>query len=172
MALRKRLSLARALCFLAICVAVTCIIGCNSRQVSQAPRADHHAASPTSAYPLAVDLSRVGKYPSATKSGAGYFYDDVLEYRVWFYPEGGGDDQYEAFAQYEQALAFSKATPNSEEPLVLVRQLEWIDEPERGHYIPRKGERITEWDVRWLTGSKRNSDSVLDFLKHPRPQRH
>jgi hypothetical protein len=91
---------------------------------------------------------------------------------VWFYPEGGGDDQYKAFAQYERALAFSKATPNSEEPLVLVRQRQWIDEPEPGHYIPTSGERITEWDVRWLTGSKRNSDSIADFMKHPRSQRH
>jgi hypothetical protein len=171
MALHNRLSLVRALRFLAICVVVTCIIGCNSRQSSQALHADH-AASPTSAYPLAVDLSRVGKYPNETKSGAGYFYDDVLEYRVWFYPDRGGDDEYQAFAQYEQALAFSKATPNSEEPLVLVRQREWIDEPEPGHYIPKSGERITEWDVRWLTGSKRNSDSITDFLRHPRPQRH
>jgi len=166
-----RLSKAGAFCLLAICVATACIIACNSRQPSQAVSADH-SDSPSSAYPLAVDLTRVGKYPSETKSGAGYFYDDVLEYRVWFYPEGGGDDQYEAFAQYEQALAFSKATPNSEEPLVLIRQHQWIDEPEPGHYIPRKGERITEWDVQWLAGSKRNSDSISDFMKHPRPQRH
>ncbi len=166
-----RLSMAGALFFLAICVDTTCIVACNSRQASQAVRTDNSASSP-SAYPLPVDLDRVGKYPSATKSGAGYFYDDVLEYRVWFYPKGGGDDQYKAFAQYEQALAFSKSTPDSQEPLVLVRQRRWIDEPEPGHYIPRSGERITEWDVRWLTESKRNADSISDFMKHPRPERH
>jgi putative acetyltransferase len=77
--------MARAFCFLTICVSITCIIPCSSGQASQAVRADH-SVSPTSAYPLAIDLTRVGKYPSETKSGAGYFYDDVLEYRVWFYP--------------------------------------------------------------------------------------
>jgi hypothetical protein len=72
--------------FLATCVATACIIACNGRQASQAARADNSASSP-SAYPLAVEFNRVGKYPSETKSGAGYFYDDVLEYRVWFYVE-------------------------------------------------------------------------------------
>lgn len=44
-----------------------------------------------SAYPFAVDVKKVGSYPALTKSGAGYFYDDVLEYRVWINPaEGGG----------------------------------------------------------------------------------
>src|SRR5882762_10367581 len=129
--------------FLAIGVVTACIIACNSRQVPQPVRADHSASS-ASAYPLAVEPNRVGKYPSETKSGAGYFYDDVLEYRVWFYPEGGGDDRYAAFAQYKQALAFSKTTPDAEEPLVLVRQRQWVEEPDPGHYVPKSGERITE----------------------------
>ena len=38
-------------------------------------------------FPLAVDPERVGSYPVDAKSGAGYFYDDVLEYRVWVHPE-------------------------------------------------------------------------------------
>ena len=33
-------------------------------------------------FPIAIDPNQVGKYPAYTKSGAGYFYDDVLEYRV------------------------------------------------------------------------------------------
>jgi putative acetyltransferase len=162
--------MAGAFFFLATCVATTCIIACNGRQASKAARADNSASSP-SAYPLAVEFNRVGKYPSETKSGAGYFYDDVLEYRVWFYPEGGGDDRYAAFAQYEQALAFSKATPDAEEPLVLVRQRQWVDEPHPGHYVPKSGERITEWQVQWLSGSKRTTDSIGEFMKHPRPAR-
>jgi putative acetyltransferase len=165
-----RFSVAGTFCFLAICVVTTCIIACNSRQASQAVPANHSVSSP-SAYPLAVDLNRVGKYPSATKSGAGYFYDDVLEYRVWFHPAGGGDDRYAAFAQYEPALAFSKATPDAEEPLVLVRQSQWIDEPDPGHYVPKSGERITEWQVRWLSGNKRTADSIAEFMKHARPAR-
>ncbi len=78
-------------------------------------------------------------------------------------------DYFVAFAQYETAEAFSKSNAGAEEPLVLVRQLEWIDEPQPGHYVAEKGERVTEWRVKWLAGSKRNPDSIKELLKHPRP---
>lgn len=135
-------------------------------------RSDRNTAG-QSAYPLAVDSSRVGTYSAEAASGAGYFYDDVLEYRVWLHPENGAPpvngahDYCVAFAQYEIAAAFSKSTPGAEEPLVLVRQKEWISEPQHGHFIPQKGERITEWQVQWLARSKRNPDSIQAFLKHP-----
>jgi putative acetyltransferase len=128
-----------------------------------------------SAFPTAIDPSRVGKYPAETKSGAGYFYDDVLEYRVWFHPEKGATplngrkDYFFAFAQYEQAKAFADSRSGSEPPLVVVRQFEWIDEPKEGQYIPQKGERITEWQVVWLKNDKRNDKSIEEFLKNPRP---
>jgi len=117
-------------------------------------RADH-SVSKLSAYPLAVDSAQVGKYAPESKSGAGYFYDDVLEYRVWFHPErgaaalNGNDDYYVALAQYEKAEELSKSSMGAEEPLVLVRQYEWINEPEPGHYLAEKGDRITEWQVKW-----------------------
>jgi hypothetical protein len=62
----------------------------------------------SSAYPVAVDAKKVGSYPAWTKSGAGYFYDDVLEYQVWINPSEGGDDYYRALAKYEDAAAFSR----------------------------------------------------------------
>jgi len=55
-----------------------------------------------------------------------------------------------AFAQYESAEAFSEATHGAEAPIVLVRQLEWIDEPKHGHFIPVREERMTEWQIQWL----------------------
>ena len=131
--------------------------------------------SESSAYPPAVNPNLVGTYPSNSKSSAGYFYDDVLEYRVWLNPENGaerlngGCDYYEAFAQYEKADEFSKANRGAEDPLVLVRQVAWISEPEPGHFIWEKDERITEWQVRWLTGNKRTAESIQNFLKHPTP---
>lgn len=112
-----------------------------------------------SRFPTAVNPSRVGSYSPDTKSGAGYFYDDVLEYRVWLHPENGAvplngtNDYFAAFAQFESAEEFSKKTPGAETPLVLVRQREWIDEPSRGHFVPEKGDRITEWQVVWLRDS-------------------
>lgn len=112
----------------------------------------------------------VGKYPALAGSGAGFFYDDVLEYRTWCHPEHGapdkysGDDYYCAFASYEDALGFSNATKGAEAPLVLVLQKEWIDEPEPGSYSHEKCERITEWQVEWLADSKRDENSISCFL--------
>ena len=125
-----------------------------------------------SAYPVAIDNAQVGKYAAETKSGAGYFYDDVLEYRVWFCPERGAkpangkNDYYVAFAEYERAEELSKGSKGAEGPVVLVRQFEWINEPEPGHYQAEKGNRITEWQVQWLDGRKRTPDSTREFLRH------
>lgn len=121
---------------------------------------------PSSEYPLPVDLSLVGTYAPLSKSGGGYFYDDVLEYRVWVHPIDG-EDNFHAFSTFEQAREFSRRTPRAEEPLVLVRQREWIDEPEPGVFEHKKGERITEWRVEWLEGSRWEADSIPRFLEAP-----
>lgn len=118
---------------------------------------------PQSAYPVAVNLSKVGNYPALTKSGAGYVYDDVLEYRVWIHQDG--DDYYQAFATYENAKRFSDKTERAEEPLVLVLQREHINESEPGKYEHVKGDRITEWQVGWLKGNKRGPDTISNFLR-------
>jgi hypothetical protein len=128
-----------------------------------------------SAYPVSSAPGFVGTYPGAAKSGSGYFYDDVLEYRVWLHPEHGakdlaaGQDYFAAFARYEAAAAFSNASPGAEHPVVLVRQLEWLDEPVPGHFDVKRGVRITEWNPQWLATSKRGPTSIEDFLKNPRP---
>jgi putative acetyltransferase len=127
-----------------------------------------------SAYPIASNLSKVGRYPPVVKSGAGYFYDDVLEYRVWLHPErgaekkNGNDDYFVAFAQYEKALEFSKRAQGSEQPLVLIRQLKHINEPKPGVFEVIEGERITEWQVPWLAGSKRLPGRIEKFLQDHR----
>jgi hypothetical protein len=123
------------------------------------------APKPTiaSAYPTAVDINKVGTYPAFTKSGAGYFYDEVLEYRVWINPPEG-DDYYKAFATYEEGLAYSKSTLGAEDPLVLIRQREWIDEPQPGNYLRKNEEQLTEWKVEWLAGSKRSPEAIDRFL--------
>jgi hypothetical protein len=133
--------------------------------------------SGSSMYPTPVDVGKVGSYPGRVKSGAGYFFDDVLEYRVWLHPERGAaalagtSDYFVAFVQYERAKEFSKATTGAEDPLVLIRQFEWIHEPQPGNYIPERGERLAEWQVEWLTGTKRGSKSIEDFLANRRPVR-
>ncbi|EHR39387.1 hypothetical protein [Alishewanella jeotgali] len=122
-------------------------------------------------FPIAVDEKMVGEYPAETKSGGGYFYDDVLEYRVWCRPWLGAPDEFDgeiyyyAFSSFEAAKEFSDNTTGSEQPLVLVRQLEWIDEPTPGQFIPMKGERITEWLVEWLQGNKRSEQTISQFIE-------
>ena len=90
---------------------------------------------------------------------------------MWFCPEQGAKplngktDYYMAFAEYERAEEFSKTSKGAEEPLALVRQYEWINEPEPGHYHAEKGNRVTEWQVEWLDGNKRRPDSISEFLR-------
>jgi len=144
---------------LALCFALACSPAVSKRSSPATP-------TPTisSAYPIAVHTNKVGTYPSLTKSGAGYFYDEVLEYRVWINPPEGGDDYYKAFPTYEEGLAFSKSTVGAEEPLVLILQREWIDEPQPGNYVWKKEERLTEWKVGWLKGSERTPEAIERFL--------
>src|ERR1700722_11948847 len=102
-------------------------------------------------YPAVKDAALVGTYPGHTKSGGGFVWDAVLEYRVWCHPEDGapdtdnGNDYYYAFASYPQALRFSQKSPGAEEPLALVLQKEHINEPASGQYVHVKEPRITEW---------------------------
>jgi len=122
-----------------------------------------------SKFPLAVESTKVGTYDGLTKSGGGYFYDDVLEYRVWYHPERGGDDDFYSFAQYERAAEYSNKTRGAEPPLVLVRQREWIAEPKPHEFHAERGERLAEWQMKWLEGHKRGPNSIQKFLKHPVP---
>src|SRR5262245_26734971 len=117
------------------------LLGCGSQVDGFSPASADRAVTGSSKSPTAVDPGRVGKYPGRVKSGAGYVYDEVLEYRVWLHPERGakrlaGDkDYFAAFAEYERALVFSSSAQGAEDPLVLVRQLEWINEPAPGRYV-------------------------------------
>ena len=119
-------------------------------------------------YPPAVDPKLVGTYPTSAKAGGGYVWDDVLEYRVWCHPDDG-DDYFYPFATYSEALEFSNRTEGAEEPLALIRQLEYIDEPDDGHYIHVKEMRIAEWSVEFLQRPRRNKNTIPDFLSPDAP---
>lgn len=143
---------------------------CARRIEAFSPASIDHSISTVSRYPNAAVPAKVGTYSGPANSGAGYFYDEVLEYRVWLHPENGAEplagesDYFAAFAQYEPALKFSKATLGAEPPLALVRQIEFIDEPSPGVFEWMKEERVTEWQVEWLIDSHRESDSISTFL--------
>lgn len=122
-------------------------------------------------YPKPVDEKMVGEYPTRAKAGAGFFYDEVLEYRVWCYPRKGakdeldGDDYYYPFESFESALEFSTKEPGAQKPLALIRQFEWINEVEPGKYVHEKGERVAEWPAECLEGRKRELDSIQKFFE-------
>lgn len=126
-------------------------------------------------YPDVADASLVGTYSPVAKSGGGYVWDDVLEYRVWCHPERGapdledGDDYYYSFTTYSEALECSQEVEGAEEPLALIRQLEYIDEPKPGSYRHIEQERITEWPVEFLRRPRRTRNTIPDFLSPDAP---
>jgi putative acetyltransferase len=126
-------------------------------------------------YPDAHDPSLVGTYPAAAHTGGGYVWDAVLEYRVWCHPERGaadlaeGNDYYYPFATYQEALDFSENNEGTEEPLALVLQEEFIDEPEAGQYVHVKERRITEWPVSFIARRKRTANTIPDFFAPDAP---
>lgn len=121
-------------------------------------------------YPKVKEPGLVGTYPGFVKSGGGFVWDEVLEYRVWYHAENGssdlyeGDDYYYCFDDYDDALKFSQQTPGAEKPLALILQEEHIDEPEPEVYVHKKEQRLTEWPVEFLTRPKRTANTIPDFL--------
>lgn len=127
------------------------------------------------AFPAAIDLEMVGKYPVRAHSGGGYVWDEVLEYRVWCSPglgahdDADGDDYFYAFATYDEAKAASEELAGSDEPLALVRQREYIDETDAGDYRHVRQERVTEWPVEFLSRPCRDDRTIPDFLAPEAP---
>jgi hypothetical protein len=127
-------------------------------------------------YPTVLAPDLVGTYDALAKAGGGYVWDEVLEYRVWCHPERGapdeaeGDDYYYVFVTYEEALEFSRANEGTEEPLALVLQREYIDEPSPGKYVHVRAERVAEWSVSFLSRPRRTERTIPDFLAPNAPE--
>ena len=126
-------------------------------------------------YPSVLDPTLVGTYPAIAKAGGGYVWDAVLEYRVWCHfeqsmrNETDSSDYYYAFASYQDALVFSEQTTGAEEPLALILQEEYIDEPESGRYTHVKARRVAEWPVVFLNRPQRTDHTIPDFINPSAP---
>jgi hypothetical protein len=90
-------------------------------------------------------------------------------------PSKGGDDledgsdYFYPFATYADALAFSEAHEGTEEPLALVLQEEYIEEPEAGQYSHVKERRVAEWPVEFLRRPRRTPDTIPRFFASDAP---
>ena len=126
-------------------------------------------------YPKVENKDLVGTYPALVKSGGGYVWDEVLEYRVWCYPAKGapdiedGDDYYYVFDCYEDTSAYSLNNIGAQSPIALVKQYEYISEPTPGEYIHVKEQRLTEWPVEFLNRPRRTEDTIPAFLSPTAP---
>lgn len=126
-------------------------------------------------YPTVLDPQLVGTYGAVAKAGGGYVWDEVLEYRVWCHPERGapdkadGSDYYYAFASYEEAEDFSRSNQGADEPLALVLQREYIDEPDDGQFVHVRNERIAEWPVEFLARPRRTEQTIPAFMAPDAP---
>ena len=131
--------------------------------------------SPRVRYPPVADPARVGSYPASAKAGGGYVWDEVLEYRVWCHPEDGapdeadGSDYFHVFESADDAVAFFRKTHGAEEPLALILQKEFIDEPAPGKFIHVKEPRIAEWPLEFLSRPRRTSHTIPDFMSPTAP---
>ena len=121
--------------------------------------------------PPVLDESLVGTYPAGAKAGGGYVWDAVLEYRVWCHPNDGGSDYFRAFPTYDDALAFAEATEGADDPIALVLQEEYIDEPAPGEYAHIRARRITEWPVSFLSRPRRTAQTIPVFMSSEAPDR-
>ncbi len=128
-----------------------------------------------SEFPEVEDLEAVGTYPAAAKAGGGFVWDVVLEYRVWCHPERGaedladGSDYYYAFETGEAASEFASSAPGTGEPLALILQKEYIDEPQPGEYVHVKERRVAEWPVEFLARPHRTRRTIPAFLAPDAP---
>ncbi|MGX7690492.1 hypothetical protein ACWA1C_25210 [Flectobacillus roseus] len=126
-------------------------------------------------YPEVKHPNLIGEYPALVMSGGGYVWDDVLEYRVWCYPENGapdtedGNDYYYYFSTYEKAFEFSKNNVGCEPPIALILQEEYIDEEEPGKFVHIKEPRLAEWQVEFLKRPRRTDKTIPDFLSPDAP---
>src|SRR6516162_8521122 len=123
-------------------------------------------------YPDALDPSLVGTYPASAHAGGGYVWDEVLEYRVWCHPERGapdeadGSDYYYPFASHEEAAGFAATTEGAEQPIALVLQREFIDEP-----APGQGETNEPSPTSWHRMRPIIASISFEALLRKRPHR-
>jgi hypothetical protein len=80
-----------------------------------------------------------------------------------------GNNYYLAFVTYAEASAFSDRTEGAGEPIPLIRQVEYIDEPKPGDYRHVTEQRIAEWPVEFLRRPRRTANTI-GFLFSERPK--
>lgn len=76
---------------------------------------------------------------------------------MWCHPHAGapdlaeGDDYFYVFEHYAEARAYFEAHDGTEEPLGLVLQQEYLDEPAPSEFVHVQEQRLAEWPVEFLS---------------------
>ena len=83
-------------------------------------------------------------------------------------PRDSLDGQAKVSMKYPGAID-PATTKGAQEPLALILQEEYIDEPSDGQYVHVKSSRVTEWPVEFLRRPKRNERTIPDFLSPNAP---
>jgi hypothetical protein len=125
--------------------------------------------------PTAIDPGKVGTSRPWRRRAAATCGTPVLEYRVWCYPSEGaedledGSDYCYAFPTFEEALTFAEQTRGAQEPLALILQMEYINEPTPGRFVHVTSPRVAEWPVEFLSRPKRTERTIPEFLSPTAP---
>ena len=117
--------------------------------------------------PKVADESKVGEYDTLCFSGAGFIWDEVLEYRVW----SSGPTECHTFASYDEAERFSEATATRSIVLALVKQVEYFEgnAKECAILVQPKRPRVCEWQVPWLRHDNHRPSMLERALRTPWP---
>ena len=110
-------------------------------------------------YPAGVlDKSKVGTYGALQKSGGGYLYDEVLEYRVW------DRNEFDFFDNINEATIHAKKIGAEVTPLVLQKAGHWVSWDKDDKISIGDEDRIAEWRLDWLLTSKYSPEKLKEKM--------
>lgn len=122
--------------------------------------------------PDAIDSQKVGYYGHADSYNDGYFWDELLEYRVRCraLPTDEEEELLYCFRDYPSAFEFYKKTPTAQELNALVLQKESITRLNRNEFKHITTPRTAEWPAHFLMRPQGSASFIAKFLTLSTPQ--
>ncbi len=128
--------------------------------------------NPMHGLPSAVDHQKVGYYGNAESYNDGYFWDELLEYRVRCraLPNDEEEELLYCFKDYQSAFTFYKKTPTTQELNALILQKEHITRLNRNAFKHIDTPRMVEWPAHFLMRPQGSTAFIITFLRLTTPQ--